>query len=361
MDIGEIVKLYNPAKARDGNLALREHVLKPENCFNPLVIKRVNPNTPDEVISIKEISDLNKTYFDFLSGIREAIKSEEIGLLIEKLSALHERLFRLGQPDDFEDFLNFKGLFLNCQWYVCSDFPQDIICIKENLPSLMKFSSFLKEDETLKERLSDIFKDVLKINTKKISALRYKKNPFWQILTGHLEPEYDAFDHALRCLSDKDFQRQWDGIKKKSQIAQEKLLKKHNKKAKAHIESLNEFDYWRVDFTTFKIIVHFKNKKNIELVPDDFGKTIDQKLPETWKGLLTILGKEKTGSIATYKRQRVNKALRQIFDNDRITFFRKNEPIPFRVEIERSRIDQREEYFREEKPRSFTPPDDFEN
>jgi hypothetical protein len=364
MDIGEFCNLFNLADARDKNHALRDHILKPENCFNPLVIKRVNPSTPDEVISIEEITDLNKTYFDFLSGTREAIKSEEIISIIEELSALHERLFRLGQPDDFEDFLNFKGLFLNCQWYVCSSdsvFPQDIICTKENFPSSMKFSSFLKENETLKGRLSDIFKDVLKINTKKISALRYKNNPIWQILTGHLEPEYDAFEHALHCLKDKDFQRQWDGLKKKSLAVQEKLLKKHNRKAKAHIESLDEFDYWRVDYSKPKVIVHFKNKKIVELVSDDFGKTIDQKLPETWKGLLIILGQEKTGSIETYKRQRVNMALRKIFDNDKITFFRKNEPIPFRVEIERSKIDQREEYFREEQPRSFKPPDDFEN
>jgi hypothetical protein len=237
MDIGEIVKLFNPAKARDGNLALREHVLKPENCFNPLVIKRVNPSTPDEVISIQEISDLNKTYFDFLSGTREAIKSEETDSIIEEMSALHERLFRLGQPDDFEGFLNFKGLFLNCRWHVCSsdsDFPQDIISIKENLPSSMKFSSLLKEDETLKDRLSDIFKDVVKINTKKIPTLRYKKNPFWQILTGHLEPEYDAFDHALECLGNKEFQRQWQVVKSR---LNDKAFKEQQKKGKGDRKS----------------------------------------------------------------------------------------------------------------------------
>jgi hypothetical protein len=209
-------------------------------------------------------------------------------------------------------------------------------------------SSFLKENETLHERLSEIFKDVLQVPVKKIPALRYKKNPFWQILTGHLEPEYDAFEHALRCLEDKEFQRQWDGLKKKSLAAQEKLLKKHNKKAKAHIESLDEFDYWRVDYTTFKVIVHFKNKKIIELVSDDFGKTIDKKPPETWKNLLMVLGRNNAGLVKAYQLQDINNALGKIFDTE-IKFFRKNEPIPFRLQIERPGFDQREDYLREEK------------
>jgi hypothetical protein len=339
MDIGEFCNLFNQAEARDRNLAVRGHVLILENCFNPLVMQRVNPNTPEEVIPIKEISDLNKTYFDFLRVIREAIISEEIWLNIENLSSLYERLFRLGQPGDFKDFLNFTGLFQDCQWYVCSsasDFPQDIICTKENLPSSMKFSSFLKEDETLKERLSDIFKDVVQINTKKIPSLRYKKNPFWQILTGHLEPEYDAFEHALHCLKDKDFQRQWDGLKKKSLAVQEKLLKKHNKRAKAHIESPDEFDYWRVDYSNFKIFVQFRDKRKVELIPEDFGRAGDKE-PKTWQRLLIILG-GKDSEITPQDRQDVNGALKKIFDTS-ITFFPKNIPFPFKVVLERSKAD----------------------
>jgi hypothetical protein len=70
MDIGEFSKTFDTKRARDKNHALSDHILKPENCFNPLVIKRVNPNTPDEVISLEEITDLNKTWFNFLAGGR---------------------------------------------------------------------------------------------------------------------------------------------------------------------------------------------------------------------------------------------------------------------------------------------------
>ena len=115
MDIEKFTKLFIAKKARDKNRAFRGHILKPENCFNPLMMQRVNPSTPDEVVSLEEISDLNKTYFDFLSGTREAIQSEKISPIIQNLSSLYDRLFRFGQPDDFENFLNFQGLFLNCQ------------------------------------------------------------------------------------------------------------------------------------------------------------------------------------------------------------------------------------------------------
>jgi hypothetical protein len=97
--------------------------------------------------------------------------------------------------------------------------------------------------------------------------------------------------------------------------------------------------------------VHFKNKKVIELVPDDFGKTIDRNPPETWKNLFMILGRNNTGLVKAYQLQDINNALGKIFDNTEIKFFRKNEPIPFMLEIERPGFDQREDYFREEKNR----------
>ena len=55
MDIGEYSKLFDHQKARDGNLAFRDHVLQKANCFNPLVMQMVNPNSPGEIIPPEEI------------------------------------------------------------------------------------------------------------------------------------------------------------------------------------------------------------------------------------------------------------------------------------------------------------------
>ncbi len=117
---------------------------------------------------------------------------------------------------------------------------------------------------------------------------------------------------------------------------------KKEKKAKAKISSTDEFDFWKVIYSDSRIEVNFRDRrKTIELVPEDFGKRVDNKDPETWKRLLIILGQKNAGELVAYQLQDVNEALKRIFDTS-ITFFRKNEKMPIDIQIERSTLDRRE-------------------
>lgn len=118
--------------------------------------------------------------------------------------------------------------------------------------------------------------------------------------------------------------------------------KEKNKTAKAKISDLKNFAYWKINYTDSIIEVHFADgRAAINLMPEDFGKKIDQKEPETWKRLLIILGNKNTNEIKKYQLQDINGALKKIFDTE-IKFFGKNKPIPFEIKFERSKYDRRE-------------------
>jgi hypothetical protein len=136
-------------------------------------------------------------------------------------------------------------------------------------------------------------------------------------------------------------------IENLTNIPKRKSSENREKKSKAKIVDLTEFAFWKVIFTDDKVEVFFKDKrKMIELFPEDFGKKIDGKDPETWKRLLIILGFQNAGQIEAYQLQDVNVALKGIFDTE-ITFFRKNDSMPFEIQIERSKIDSRAEAAKE--------------
>ena len=117
-------------------------------------------------------------------------------------------------------------------------------------------------------------------------------------------------------------------------------MNKKEMKAKTKIVDLKEFDYWKPIYTKSKIEIHFtKSRAPIQLIPQDFGRVSNGQEPKKWKWLMIILGGKKE-ELNSSQLQDVNDALEIIFDTS-IRFFKKNEALPFKVEIERPKFDRR--------------------
>ena len=137
--------------------------------------------------------------------------------------------------------------------------------------------------------------------------------------------------------------------------------RKREKKAKAKIADLKEFDYWKPIYTKSKIEIHFTDLRTpIELIPEDFVRVLTGQEPKKWKWLMIILGGKKE-EINTSQLQDVNDGLKKIFDTS-IRFFSKNEPMPFQVKIERPKFDRRNAAYGEnleERNNALESPDSF--
>jgi hypothetical protein len=120
-----------------------------------------------------------------------------------------------------------------------------------------------------------------------------------------------------------------------------------NQNVKSKIANLKEFEYWHISFTKQKIFVYFSDKReNIELCPADFGNRTNEETPKTFINLLKILEFKDAGRVNTYQLQDINDKMGKLF-NTELRFFVKNEPMPFRIESERSKFDRQKAANRE--------------
>jgi hypothetical protein len=205
MNLQEFSALYDRDKWITKEQDRKAYILLPENCYNPEIIKTAIPNNKFSV------NELNESYFASLTCLREAIESKNIEDVISALGNFHYEYFAYSYPEEFKDFLNFDGLFLNCQWFKASNddnFPEDIICTETNKPSQRIFSTFINLDTRPrpKNKLKEFFNGRENIDTLVIGSLKFE-NPFSQILRGEIEDK--TFYNAIECLNDSDFDSEW--------------------------------------------------------------------------------------------------------------------------------------------------------
>jgi hypothetical protein len=211
MDINKFSSLYKS----EGVLScpesgLRRQVLVPGNCFNPLIVRFRCGNKISEI----NTKEQNEKFYPPLSALREAIEKRPLNLeaVLEALWGFYDDVFMLADKREFQDFLKFDGIFSGCSWFKNSnlkDFPQDLICIKENLPEKMKFDVFLEKGERPKNMLAILFDGRQDKDTTEIPSLKFE-NPFSRILTGEFSSSEaeQIFDNAKDCLNDDAFKAQ---------------------------------------------------------------------------------------------------------------------------------------------------------
>jgi hypothetical protein len=218
MNETEFSSLFVPNKILDNSIpSPQSQIIKAENCFNPLiVILRLN----NSIIDISAI-EYNQKYFEPLTNLREAIESRDLESVILAVNGFHYSGFSFNHNDqNFIDFLTFRGLFYNCQWFKNADpvgFPQDLICSEEEKPKQMELIPFLKCGERPKDKFQELFEGREDIETEKIGGLKFR-NPFSVILCGKYSVEYKDFENAIECLKNGKFISKWreqqDGLKK---------------------------------------------------------------------------------------------------------------------------------------------------
>jgi hypothetical protein len=230
MEPDKISSLHKPGRELAyPESGLRQQVLLPENCFNPLIVSFRCGNKKSEI----DVKEQNENFYYPLSALRRAIEARPLQLeaMLEALWIFYYDIFILADKRDFQDFLKFDGMFFGCSWFKNSnlkDFPQDLICLEENLPKKMKFDVFLEKGKRPKDMLKILFDGRQDKDTTEISTLKFK-NPFSQILTGEFgfDGAQQAFDNAKECLNDDDFEalfRKGKGSKNKEQVVNERMV-----------------------------------------------------------------------------------------------------------------------------------------
>jgi hypothetical protein len=152
-----------------------------------------------------------------LTEFREAIDSGELEVIIGALYNFFEP-FAFGDEQGIVQFLFFRGMFYNCQWFKNSkpgDYPKDLICPADKQPK--NFVPFLQNGERPVDKLQELFQGREDVETEKIGGLNCD-NPFSQLLSGKYSIDGVAFINAIECLKNKKFISKWreqqDGLKK---------------------------------------------------------------------------------------------------------------------------------------------------
>jgi hypothetical protein len=235
MEPDKISSLYKPDYVLTfPESGIRRQVLLSENCFNPLIVRFRCGNK----ISKINAKDQNEKYYYPLSELRQAIETRPLNLeaVLEALWGFYDDVFMLADKSEFQDFLKFDGIFSGCSWFKNSntkDFPQDLICIKDNLPKKMKFDVFLEQGKRPKNMLAILFDGRQYKDTTEIPSLKFD-NPFSRILTGEFSSSEaeQVFDNAMDCLNDDEFEAQFrkgKGTRKSSTVVDERQIEGYDK------------------------------------------------------------------------------------------------------------------------------------
>jgi hypothetical protein len=206
---------------------LRQQILLPENCFNPLTVKFRCGNKTAKI----NAKEQNEIYYPPLSALRKAIEARPLNLeaVIDALWIFYYDIFILANKREFQDFLKFDGIFTGCSWFKNSnlkDFPQDLICREEYLPKKMKFEVFLESASRPKYMLKALFDGRYSRGTTEISQKIEK------LLSRIFAGEFDSnkaeqvFNKAKDCLNDEAFEAQF----KKGTCASKNKVKVNERK-----------------------------------------------------------------------------------------------------------------------------------